>query len=305
VWYKNDEIYVGIEAPSGTDWAQDEDTLDTWFSSGLWTFSTLGWPHYAQSATRGKPGPENDLANFHPTAMLETGYDILFFWIARMILMSSSLLGQVPFKTVYLHGLVRDSKGRKISKSLGNNIDPLEVIAKYGADAARMSLIIGTAPGNDSKISDEKLKAYKHFANKIWNIARFVLENTEPFDSAQGKPEITEEDQELLNELSALVTETTGDIENFRFYLAGEKIYHYLWHRFADIILEESKKKFQTGSEEDLPAQAGKISRKWVLLEILKTSLKLLHPFMPYVTEEIWSCFPNRKNLLIVEKWPQ
>src|SRR3990172_2962373 len=281
-----DEIYVGIEAPKGSGWIQDEDTLDTWFSSGLWTFSTLGWPEKTP-----------DLKTYHPTAVLETDYDILFFWIARMILISTSLLGQVPFKTVYLHGLVRDGKGRKISKSLSNNIDPLDVISKYGADAARMSLIMGTAPGNDSKISDEKLKAYKHFANKIWNITRFILENTEGFDYNK-KPEITESDQGLLDELNALITETTGDIENFRFYLAGEKIYHYLWHRFADIILEESKKIFQSGDEKE------KMSRKWVLLEILHTSLKLLHPFMPYVTEEIWSCFPNRKNLLMVETWP-
>ena len=215
-----------------------------------------------------------------------------------MILMSTSLLGQIPFKTVYLHGLVRDSRGRKISKSLGNNIDPLEIIAKYGADAARMSLIIGTAPGNDSKISDEKLKTYKHFANKIWNITRFVLDNTE--DKTKKKPKITEADQGLVDELTALVTETTRDMENFRFYLAGEKIYHYLWHRFADIILEESKKIFQSGGEEE------KLSRKWILLETLITSIKLLHPFMPYVTEELWSLMPlKNKKLLLVENWPQ
>jgi valyl-tRNA synthetase len=288
VWYKDNETYMGIEAPEGAGWTQDEDTLDTWFSSGLWTFSTLGWPE--QTA---------DLKTYHPTAVLETGYDILFFWIARMILMSSSLLGQVPFRTVYLHGLVRDGKGRKISKSLGNNIDPLEIIGKYGADAARMSLIIGTAPGNDSKVSDEKLKAYKHFANKIWNITRFVLENT---DGANlDKPEMAEADEELISELGALAAETTGDIENFRFYLAGEKIYHYLWSRFADVILEDSKKIFKEGT----PAEQA--SRRWALGEILRVSVRLLHPFMPYVTEELWSMIPQKeaKNLLMVENWPK
>src|SRR3989338_302658 len=166
VWYKGDERYCGVEDPKGEGWIQDEDTLDTWFSSGLWTFSTLGWPDETQ-----------DLKTYHPTTILETGYDILFFWIARMVLMSTYLLGDIPFQNVYLHGLVRDKDGNKISKSLGNNLDPLQVIAEYGADAMRMSLIVGTGPGNDSRISPEKLKAYKHFANKLWNIARFIIQS--------------------------------------------------------------------------------------------------------------------------------
>ena len=243
-----------------------------------------------------------------------------------MILMSTCLLGEVPFKNVYLHGLVRDSKGRKISKSLGNNIDPLDVIAKYGADAARMSLIIGTAPGNDSKISDEKLKAYKHFANKLWNISRFVLEQT----GSQTNPEkslrshgagadftrlrlwlrtgaaqtiaeniLTIQDKELWLEFENLKKDITSDLENFKFYLAGEKIYHYVWHRFADIILEESKQIFARGSV------AEQNSRKWTLFKILKDSLKILHPFMPFITEEIWSMLPvKNKSLLLIEKWP-
>ncbi len=170
VWYRKNEVYCGLNAPTGDGWAQDEDTLDTWFSSGLWTFSTLGWPNQT-----------DDLKTYHPTTILETGYDILPFWVARMILMSTYLLGDIPFHTVYLHGIVRDEQGRKISKSLGNNIDPVDMAKKYGADAVRMSLIIGTGPGNDSKLGENKIKGYKNFSNKLWNIARFVLTSTENF----------------------------------------------------------------------------------------------------------------------------
>ncbi len=287
VWYKEKEIYVGIEAPNGDEWKQDEDTLDTWFSSALWTFSTLGWPEQTK-----------DLEIYHPTDVLETGYEILFFWVARMILMTGYALDTIPFHTVYLHGTVRDAQGRKMSKSLGNGIDPIDVANKYGADAGRMSLVVGTAPGTDIKLAEEKIKGYKNFANKIWNISRFVLENTENANY-ENKPEITEEDDELLSELNALVAESTNEIEGLKFYLAGDKIYHYVWHRFADVILEESKKIFSSESDKE------KNSRKWTLLHILTTSLKLLHPFMPYVTEELWSIIPMKnKKLLIVENWP-
>ncbi|MEK7634919.1 MAG: valine--tRNA ligase [Patescibacteria group bacterium] len=285
VWYRTKqslnktleyETYCNIEAPKNDsnkpDWFQDEDTLDTWFSSGLWTFSTLGWPDQTE-----------DLKNYHPTTVLETGYDILFFWVARMILMSTYVLGEVPFKNVYLHGLVRDNQGRKISKSLGNNLDPLDMITKYSADAVRMALIVGTGPGNDTKISDEKLKAYKHFANKIWNIARFVLDNSQ--DQNLEIPE----NKKYLDEFEALTKDITVDMENYRFYLAAEKLYHYTWHTFADIIIEESKKNENT---------------KKILMFLFKEQLKLLHPFMPFITEKIWSLFPNSKNLLMVEKWP-
>ena len=285
VWYKGDEIYNGIEAPEGEGWVQDEDTLDTWFSSGLWTFSTLGWPHKTE-----------DLKTYHPTTVLETGYDIIFFWVARMILMSTYLLGQVPFKTVYFHGLVRDTKGRKMSKSLGNIIDPLDMIAKYGADATRLSLIIGTGPGNDSKLSEEKIKAYKHFANKIWNATRFVLSGTENTELIK-KPELTEKNAESLLVFENTLKEITLDIENYRFYLAGEKLYHYFWHTFADIVIEENKDILYTGDE------FTKASAQWTLLYILTESLKALHPFMPFVTEEIWELMGNKK-LLMVEKWP-
>jgi valyl-tRNA synthetase len=291
VWYKGEEIYVGVEAPEGTDWEQDSDTLDTWFSSGLWTFSTLGWPEQTK-----------DLKDYHPTTILETGYDILFFWVARMILMSTYLLGEVPFKNVYLHGLVRDAKGRKMSKSLGNIIDPLDVIAKYGADAVRMSLIIGTGPGNDSKMSEDKIKAYKNFANKLWNITRFTMTYTEGIDYDKNFTNYTDADKELIRERDEIITTITKEISEYKFYLAGEKIYQYAWARLADVIIEESKS-ILTG--EDITA---KNSRAQFLLDTLSKIVIMLHPFMPFVTEEIWSMLPNstagEKQLLIVTKWP-
>ncbi|MDP2651978.1 MAG: valine--tRNA ligase, partial [bacterium] len=221
VWYRGEEISVGIE-PKESGWTQDEDTLDTWFSAGLWTFSTLGWPEQT-----------DDMKNYHPTDLLETGYDILPFWVMRMILMTEFTLNTIPFKTVYLHGLVRDAQGRKMSKSLGNNLDPLDVTAKFGADAARMALVVGNTPGTDMRISEDKVKGYKHFANKLWNIARFVL-------SQERAGEIKED---LKSEFDALAVKISNDIEEFRIYMAAEKLYHYLWHRFADEIIEESKGK--------------------------------------------------------------
>ncbi|OGI61770.1 valine--tRNA ligase [Candidatus Nomurabacteria bacterium RIFCSPHIGHO2_01_FULL_39_9] len=285
---KCEELIVGFgdgeikDCPHcGAKFIQDEDTLDTWFSSALWTFSTLGWPDKTK-----------DLETYHPTNVLETGYEILFFWVARMVLMSGFFLNQIPFKTVYLHGTIRDSKGKKMSKSLGNAIDPLEMNEKYGTDAVRMSLIVGTAPGTDSKIDENKIKAYKHFANKIWNISRFVLENTE--DLKENK--ITDEkDKELWQEFENLKKYATKDIEEFRFYLASEKIYHYLWHRFADIIIEESK---------PILKENNKNSRQALLVQILLDSIKILHPFMPFITEEVWQLL-KKPNLLLIEKWPK
>ncbi|HRH25833.1 MAG TPA: class I tRNA ligase family protein, partial [Parcubacteria group bacterium] len=268
VWYKGEEIYSGIEAPEGDGWMQDEDTLDTWFSSGLWTFSTLGWPEKTK-----------DLETFHPTDVLETGHEILFFWVARMILMTKYVIGENPFKVVYLHGTVRDGQGKKMSKSLGNGIDPLDVAKEFGADAGRMALVVGNTPGTDTRISNDKIKAYKNFANKIWNITRFVL-------TQENKGELK---TDLINEFNALVKETTLDMDNYRFYLAAEKIYAYVWHRFADEIIEESKGK------EDYSA---------TLYYILNNSLKLLHPFMPFVTEEIWQTLYNGERILMVEPWP-
>jgi len=286
VWTKENEIYVGTEEPKGSRWKRDSDTLDTWFSSGLWTFSTLGWPKET-----------NDLKNYHPTSVLETGYDILFFWVARMILMTTYLLGEIPFKKVYLHGLVLDKNGKKMSKSKGNSVDPLLMINKFGADALRMAMIVGVGPGNDINISDEKIKAYKHFANKLWNASRFVLSSIKDLDLSQ-KPELGKKESEWIEGLNKTQKEITEDIQNFKYYLAGEKLYHYFWHTFADIIIEEAKPKLFNGSEEE-KKQTG-----WVLNHILKTSLKMLHPFMPFISEEIWQA-SGEEGLLMVQSWPK
>jgi valyl-tRNA synthetase len=281
VWYKDKEIYCGTEAPSSEGWEQDPDTLDTWFSSALWTFSTLGWPETTK-----------DLEMYHPTDVLETGYEILFFWVARMILMSEYALGTIPFHTIYLHGTVRDGKGEKMSKSLGNGIDPIYIAEKYGADAGRMALVVGTAPGTDSKIDENKIKGYKNFSNKIWNITRYILDNTDKSnfeDSIQN---------ELTEEWKKISIDITIDMENYRFHLASEKIYQYIWHRFADELIEESKEIFSTGGEKSE-------ERKKILISIWKDCLKTLHPFMPFVTEEIWSMLPvENKNLLMATPWP-
>lgn len=284
VWYKGEEIYCGIEAPHGDGWTQDEDTLDTWFSSALWTFSTLGWPEQTQ-----------DLQIYHPTDVLETGYEILFFWVARMILMSQYALATAPFHTVYLHGTVRDAKGQKMSKSLGNGIDPLEIAEKYGADAGRMALIVGTAAGTDSKISEDKIKGYKHFANKLWNITRFVLSH-----HSETEASFTNNDALLIEEWEAMAQQVTEDIEKYRFHTASEKLYQYIWTRFADEILEESKA-ILNGTDE-----MAKHSRQKVLLELLCGNLKLLHPFMPFVTEALWELIPrtDKRPFIMVEQWP-
>ncbi len=316
VWYRiidgKEELYCGIDAPKNAEkdgWRQDEDSLDTWFSSGLWTFSTLGWPEKTK-----------DLETFHPTTILETGRDILFFWVARMILMSTYLLDEVPFKTVYLHGLVLDGQGRKLSKSLGNFIDPLEVIEKYGADAYRMALIVGVGPGSDSKVGEDKIKAYKNFANKIWNATRFVLTALEGADAAatdlSQQPKLIEADTARIAELRATLQDITLDMNNYRYYLAAEKLYHYFWHTFADRIIEESKGALglsagragaaATPVDQTTEDVEARLSAQWTLFHILTQTVRALHPFMPYVTEEIWSELPiTNKKLLMVEEWPQ
>ena len=279
VWYRKNETYCGIEPPERDGWVQDEDTLDTWFSSGLWTFSTLGWPASVKT-TAGKPQKTGDLATYHPTSVINPGYEILFFWVARMILMSQYLIGEIPFETVYLHGMLRDAKGQKFSKSLDNGVEPIQIIEEYGADALRMSMIVGIGPGADAKFDIQKVKAYKNFTNKIWNITRYVL-------SMKREGELN---KELIEEWNLFAKDVTSDMNNFRFYLGAEKLYAYIWHRFADEIIEESKNKKGYGA---------------TLYYILENSIKLLHPFMPFVTEEIWSMLPvKNKNLLMVEKWP-
>lgn len=288
VWYKDGETYCGIEAPEGSGWEQDPDTLDTWFSSGLWTFSTLGWPEETE-----------DLNIYHPTSVLETGYDILFFWVARMILMSGYHLGDIPFHTVYLHGLVRDQKGRKMSKSLGNIIDPLDMIEKYGADATRLSLTIGASAGTDLKVSEDRIRGYKNFANKIWNASRFVLQSIESIDIT-SPVNLAEKDKEYLKELETTLSDVTRDLETYRFHLAGEKLYHYFWHTFADVIIEESKTRLRGENEKE------KLSAASTLYAILTSTLKALHPFMPFVTEEVWGMLPHNTSasLLMVQTWP-
>ena len=287
VWYKDGEICVDTKAPEGDGWVQDEDTLDTWFSSGLWTFSALGWPQKTE-----------DFTTYHPTEVLETGHDLIFFWVARMILMSLYHIGDIPFKTVYMHGLVRDTQGRKMSKSLGNIVDPRDLTEKYGTDALRMGMIVGNGPGNDVNLDENKIKAYGKFANKLWNITRFVLTETEGMEE---EVEYHTDDQALLQQHTDFFEEVGKEMDEYKFYLVGEKLYHYAWHTFADEILEQSKDVFTTGS--DIQKQ----SRKQLLMRFLKDILRGLHPFMPFITEEIWNDIPRSENdreLLMIEHWP-
>ena len=285
IWYKGEEIYCGIEAPEGEGWTQDPDTLDTWFSSGLWTFSTLGWPEKTI-----------DLETYHPTTFMNPGYEILFFWVARMVMMSEYHLRTIPFKTVYLHGIVRDNKGQKFSKSARNGIAPEEVIQQFGTDALRMSMIVGIGPGNDLNFDIQKVKAYSKLANKMWNATRFVLENIQGLDIT-GTPEFDEEDLASHKELEALMQEVTLEMEEYKLYIVSEKLYHYFWHTFADIIIERSKKKILEGKNS--------LSAQWIIYSQLEILIRALHPFMPFITEELWHMIPKKKEgMLLVEAWP-
>lgn len=276
------EIYCGVDAPVGDGWEQDPDTLDTWFSSGMWTFSTLGWPEKT-----------HDLETFHPTDLLETGHDILFFWVARMILFSTYALNEVPFKNVYLHGLVRDAQGRKMSKSLGNVLDPRDLSVKYGTDALRMSLLVGNGPGNDLKLGEDKVKAYKLFSNKIWNAARFVLDRTADMEEVS---ELTAEDKALYDAWLAVKADITADIENYRLHLASEKIYDYFWKTFCDITIETHKVRIAENND--------KASAQSLLYMLLREQLIVLHPFMPFITEELWKYVKNEdEGMLMVARW--
>ena len=293
VWYKGKEIFVGVDKPKDRDWEQDPDTLDTWFSSGLWTFSTLGWPENTK-----------DLQTFHPTDVLETGYDILFFWVARMILMTTYHIGDVPFRTVYLHGLVRDKDKQKMSKSKGNGVDPLGVIDLYGCDALRFALIFSTSAGNDIPLAEDKIKGMKHFGNKLWNIARFVLTNLEEskIQDPNTKPEPkTDADKEILSKLDAVIKSSTNNLENFRLHEAAQEIYHFVWHEFADVYIEASKTQLADPALKDSTLKS--------LIYNLISILKLLHPFMPFITEHIWSILKEKDlvkdKLLIVAEWPK
>ena len=293
VWYQGTDVWIGhgnpVDNGKSGEWHQEEDTLDTWFSSGLWTFSTLGWP-----------AETDDLKNFHPTTVLETGYDIIFFWVARMILMSTALRGEVPFEHVYLHGMVRDKKGKKMSKSVGNIIDPRDMIADFGTDAVRMSLLVGNPPGDDINFDENKVRAYKKFSNKLWNVARFVYTNTDGFDyQGFSLSNLEQTDTDLIAAWDTVKADVTKDIEEYKLYLAAEKLYHYVWHTFADEVIESTKE--FTDPETRLITSDNK---KYLLLHIMEGFLTALHPFMPFVTEEIWKDFPKEeKELLLVKKW--
>jgi valyl-tRNA synthetase len=292
VWYKENEIYCDIEAPKESGWVQDEDTLDTWFSSGLWTFSTLGWPNLDSL----------DLKNYHPTTVLETGHDIIFFWVARMILMSQYFLNEIPFENVYFHGVVRTADGKKMSKSLGDKAtDPLDLIKKYSADALRLAMVVGNTPGNDLKLNENDVKGYGKFCNKIWNASRFVLEKTEDLD-LENLPKLDEDDSVYQKDLEILLKEIKKEMDEFRFSIVSEKLYQYFWHTFADVIIEHAKKKITENKNTESVNSA-----KVLLYTQLTTLLKALHPFIPFITEEIWDSMQKdskNKKLLLVEKWP-
>ena len=267
---------------------QDEDTLDTWFSSALWPFSTLGWPEQTE-----------DLKHYYPTNTLVTGYDIIGFWVSRMIFSALEYTGQVPFDTVLIHGLVRDAQGRKMSKSLGNGIDPLEIIDQYGADALRFTLATGNSPGNDMRFSDEKVEASRNFANKIWNAARFILMNLDENEYAPYVPKnLAIEDKWILSKYNDLVKDVTDSLEKFELGLAVQKLYDFIWDVFCDWYIEIAK--IRLNGE----CATAKATVKAVLVYVMSNTLKLLHPFMPFITEEIWQTLPHDGDSIMVSVWP-
>ena len=268
---------------------QDEDTLDTWFSSALWPFSTLGWPDETE-----------ELKYFYPTDTLVTGYDIIFFWVARMIFSGLKHMDKAPFNTVLFHGLLRDSQGRKMSKSLGNGIDPVDVINQYGADALRFTLVTGNSPGNDARYSDEKVAASRNFANKIWNAARFIHMNIDGHDVPCALPEtLSLEDQWIVSRFNTVTKEVTENLDKFELGMAVSKLYDFIWDDFCDWYIELAKRPLTGGDE------AAAQNTRQVLVWVLTNTLALLHPFMPFVTEEIWQSLPHQGEALIVAPWPE
>ncbi|WP_099204462.1 valine--tRNA ligase [Scatolibacter rhodanostii] len=267
---------------------QDEDTLDTWFSSALWPFSTLGWPNNTE-----------ELKYFYPTNTLVTGYDIIFFWVARMVFSGLEHMGEIPFKTVMFHGLIRDAQGRKMSKSLGNGIDPVEVIDQYGADALRLALITGNSPGNDMRYREEKVEANRNFANKIWNAARFIHMNIDDKDVACKLPEsLTTEDKWILHRFNEVTKDMTDNMDKYELGIAAAKLYDFVWDEFCDWYIELAK--IRMNGEDEAVANNTRHVLTWVMSHILK----LLHPFMPFITEEIWQSLPHDGEALIVAEWP-
>ena len=268
---------------------QDEDTLDTWFSSALWPFSTLGWPDETE-----------ELKYFYPTDTLVTGYDIIFFWVARMIFSGLKHMDKAPFNTVLFHGLLRDSQGRKMSKSLGNGIDPVDVINQYGADALRFTLVTGNSPGNDARYSDEKVAASRNFANKIWNAARFIHMNIDGYNVPCALPEtLSLEDQWIVSRFNTVTKEVTENLDKFELGMAVSKLYDFIWDDFCDWYIELAKRPLTGGDE------AAAQNTRQVLVWVLTNTLALLHPFMPFVTEEIWQSLPHQGEALIVAPWPE
>lgn len=295
------EIIVDKEEPSrcpicgSTNLRQDEDTLDTWFSSALWPFSTLGWP-----------GKTEDLDYFYPTDVLVTGYDIIFFWVVRMVFSGYAHMGEKPFSKVLIHGLVRDSQGRKMSKSLGNGIDPLEVIDKYGADALRFTLITGNAPGNDMRFYWERVESSRNFANKVWNASRFIMMNLEKAKISETIDEslLTLADKWILSKANALVKEATDNMDSFELGIAVGKIYDFIWEEFCDWYIEMVKPRLYSETDES------KAAALWTLNKVLTTSLKLLHPYMPFITEEIFCTLQEMTGIveaksIMIAKWPE
>ena len=301
------EIVVAKEAPAvcpkcgETHFTQDPDTLDTWFSSALWPFSTLGWPEKTE-----------DLDYFYPTDVLVTGYDIIFFWVIRMIFSGYEQMGEKPFKTVLFHGLVRDSQGRKMSKSLGNGIDPLEIIDQYGADALRLTLITGNAPGNDMRFYYERVEASRNFANKVWNASRFIMMNMDQEEEKTGKRgwETSYEDirnslypvdRWILSKLNTLVKEVTDNMDSFELGIAVQKVYDFIWDEFCDWYIEMVKPRLYSTDEKD---SEGKRAALWTLQNVLIDALKLLHPYMPFITEEIFCTLQSKEESIMVSEWP-
>ena len=292
------EVIVSKEEPhkctkcGSTNLKQDEDTLDTWFSSALWPFSTLGWPEQTE-----------DYKYFYPTSTLVTGYDIIFFWVARMIFSALEHTGQVPFNKVFIHGIVRDSLGRKMSKSLGNGIDPLEIIEKYGTDALRFSLVLGISPGNDIRYMPEKLESASNFANKLWNASKFVLSNMPEDGSKLAEDKLPEnlcyEDKWILSKLNKLVKEVTNNLENFELGIATQKVYDFIWNEFCDWYIEMVKSRLY---DENCTT---KFAAQYTLNKVLKDSLKLLHPVMPFVTEKIYMQLYHNDESIMISKWPE
>ena len=301
------ETVVAKEAPAvcpkcgETHFTQDPDTLDTWFSSALWPFSTLGWPEKTE-----------DLDYFYPTDVLVTGYDIIFFWVIRMIFSGYEQMGEKPFKTVLFHGLVRDSQGRKMSKSLGNGIDPLEIIDQYGADALRLTLITGNAPGNDMRFYYERVEASRNFANKVWNASRFIMMNMDQEEEKTGKRgwETSYEDirnslypvdRWILSKLNTLVKEVTDNMDSFELGIAVQKVYDFIWDEFCDWYIEMVKPRLYSTDEKD---SEGKRAALWTLQNVLIDALKLLHPYMPFITEEIFCTLQTKEESIMVSEWP-